>query len=121
MYLKREKTFVIGVIIPSLQEEFFHTVVKNLENTIEKSGYQLFVFQTRDEKERQEKAIELFLKYRVDAIVVSLAANTIDYKIFKTVEDFGIPVLFLIGYHEDFKHIKLNVIFKKVHWKLWIF
>ena len=108
MYLKREKTFVIGVIIPSLQEEFFHMVVKNLENTIEKSGYQLFVFQTRDEKERQEKAIELFLKYRVDAIVVSLAANTIDYKIFKTVEDFGIPVLFFDRVPRGFQAHKIK-------------
>jgi DNA-binding LacI/PurR family transcriptional regulator len=108
MYLKREKTFVIGVIVPSLQEEFFHTVVKNLENTIEKSGYQLFVFQTRDEKERQEKAIELFLKYRVDAIVVSLAANTTDYKIFKTVEDFGIPVLFFDRVPRSFNAHKIK-------------
>ncbi|MCP9766866.1 LacI family transcriptional regulator [Lacihabitans sp. LS3-19] len=94
MFLHGKNTNVVGVIVPSLSEEFFFSVIKHLEDEVESEGYSIFVVQSRDEKLRQNNAIDLFLKYRVDGIVVSLAAETNNYEKFKKVEDFGIPVVF---------------------------
>ena len=94
MFLKGKKMFVIGIIVPALQEEFFCKVIDTVEDFFEKLGYQVFVFQTRDDMSRQNRALELMLKYRVDGLLVSLAANTTNYAQFKKVEDFGIPVVF---------------------------
>ncbi len=94
MFLKGKKMFVIGIIVPALQEEFFCKVIDTVEDFFEKQGYQVFVFQTRDDMSRQNRALELMLKYRVDGLLVSLAANTTNYAQFKKVEDFGIPVVF---------------------------
>jgi DNA-binding LacI/PurR family transcriptional regulator len=94
MFLKGKKMFVIGIIVPALEEEFFCKVINTVEDFFEKQGYQVFVFQTRDDMSRQDKALELMLKYRVDGLLVSLAANTNNYAEFKKVEDFGIPIVF---------------------------
>lgn len=94
MFLKGKNTNLVGVIVPSLNEEFFYTLVNSFESILEKEGYSLFLIQSRNEKERQNRALELFLKYRVDGIVISLAADTTNYENFKKVEDFGIPMVF---------------------------
>ncbi|MCP9764432.1 LacI family DNA-binding transcriptional regulator [Lacihabitans soyangensis] len=94
MFLKGKKMFVIGILVPALEEEYFCKVIDAVEDFFERLGYQVFVFQTRDDMNRQDKALELMLKYRVDGLLVSLAANTNNYVNFKKVEDFGIPVVF---------------------------
>lgn len=94
MFLKGKKMFVIGIIIPALEKEFFSKVINTAEDFFEKQGYQVFVFQSREDMARQDKALELILKYRVDGLLVSVAANTNNYSNFKKVEDFGIPVVF---------------------------
>ncbi len=94
MFLKGKKMFVIGIIVPALEEEFFCKVIDSVEDFFERQGYQVFVFQTRNDMSRQDKALELMLKYRVDGLLVSLAANTNNYVDFKKVEDFGIPIVF---------------------------
>lgn len=94
MFLKGKKMFVIGIIVPSLEEEFFCKVISTVEDFFERHGYQVFVFQTRDDMSRQDRALELMLKYRIDGLLISLAANTTNYAQFKKVEDFGIPIVF---------------------------
>lgn len=94
MYMKRKKTFVIGIIVPVLEEEFFAKVINTVEDFFNKHDYEVFVFQTRDDMIRQNKILELVLKYRIDGLLVSLAANTTSYISFKKVENFGIPVVF---------------------------
>lgn len=108
MFLKGKKMFVIGIIVPALDEEFFTKVINTVEDFFEKQGYQVFVFQTRNDMKRQDNALELMLKYRVDGLLVSLAGNTTDYSKFKKVEDFGIPVVFFDRVPRSYKSHKIK-------------
>jgi DNA-binding LacI/PurR family transcriptional regulator len=108
MFLKGKKMFVIGIIVPALDEEFFTKVINTVEDFFEKQGYQVFVFQTRNDMLRQDKALELMLKYRVDGLLVSLAANTNNYANFKKVEDFGIPIVFFDRVPRGYKSHKIK-------------
>lgn len=108
MFLQGKKMFVIGIIVPALDEEFFAKVINTVEDFFEKQGYQVFVFQTRDDMGRQDNALELMLKYRIDGLLVSLAGNTTDYSKFKKVEDFGIPVVFFDRVPRYYKSHKIK-------------
>ncbi|MBP6619984.1 MAG: LacI family DNA-binding transcriptional regulator [Leadbetterella sp.] len=108
MFLQGKKMFVIGIIVPALEEEFFSRVINTVEDFFEKQGYQVFVFQTRDDMLRQDKALELMLKYRVDGLLVSLAGNTTDYAKFKKVEDFGIPIVFFDRVPRSYRSHKIK-------------
>lgn len=108
MFLKGKKMFVIGIIVPALDEEFFTKVINTVEDFFEKQGYQVFVFQTRNDMLRQDKALELMLKYRVDGLLISLAANTNNYANFKKVENFGIPIVFFDRVPRGYKSHKIK-------------
>ncbi len=108
LFLQGKKMFVIGIIVPALDEEFFTKVINTVEDFFEKQGYQVFVFQTRNDMGRQDNALELMLKYRVDGLLVSLAGNTTDYSKFKKVEDFGIPVVFFDRVPRSYKSHKIK-------------
>lgn len=108
MFLKGKKMFVVGIIVPALDEEFFSKVINTVEDFFEKHGYQVFVFQTRNDMLRQDNALEIMLKYRVDGLLVSLAANTTEYAKFKKVEDFGIPTVFFDRVPRSYKAHKIR-------------
>lgn len=92
--LRSNKTFIIGVIVPFLKEEFFSQVISSLEDVLDTKNYHVQIFQSRDNLEREIHGAENFLKMRVDGVIVSVSAETNQYAHFKKLEDFGIPVIF---------------------------
>ncbi len=94
LFLQNNKTFTIGIIVPFLQEEFFSQVVTGIEDIIFEEGFHPIISQSRDKMSREKKAVESFLKMRVDGVLVSVSAETNNYNHFKELEKYGIPVVF---------------------------
>jgi DNA-binding LacI/PurR family transcriptional regulator len=94
MFLKNNKTLSIGILIPSLNEEFFTHAITGVENVIEEKGYHSVIIQSRETLERELKAIDTFLKMRIDGLIVSISAETNNFSHFKKLESFGIPIVF---------------------------
>jgi LacI family transcriptional regulator, repressor for deo operon, udp, cdd, tsx, nupC, and nupG len=92
--LKGKKTGTIGVLVPSLNEDFFHIIVHFIEDYFEALGYQCLIFETRDSSQRQLKYLEKMLERRVEGILISLAGDTNNYSVFKEIERLEIPVVF---------------------------
>ena len=94
VFLKKRKTSTIGVILPYLKEEFFSMAITGIEDIISEKGYNVFVSQSRDNYEREVKAIQSFINNRVDGVIVSLSVETENYDHFIRLEEHGIPVVF---------------------------
>jgi DNA-binding LacI/PurR family transcriptional regulator len=112
LLLKKKKTSTIGVVLPYLKEEFFSMAITGIEDVISEKGYNVFVSQSRDNYERELKAVKSFINSRVDGVIVSLSVETENYDHFRELEEFGIPVVFFDRTPSNFPaHIvKCNVL-----------
>ena len=109
-FLKNNKTFTIGILIPTLFEQFFTDVIMGIENVIEAQGYHSVIIQSRETLEKEVKAVEAFLKMRIDGLIVSVSAQTHEYSHFKELENHGIPVVFFdrVPHQIGFNKVKCN-------------
>ncbi|NBA88764.1 substrate-binding domain-containing protein [Emticicia sp. CRIBPO] len=108
LFLQNNKTYTIGIIVPFLQEEFFSQVVTGIEDVIFEEGFHPIISQSRDNMEREKKAVESFLKMRVDGVLVSVSAETNTYQHFKELEKYGIPVVFFDRVPRNFQANKVK-------------
>lgn len=92
--LKKNTTFTVGIVVPNLHEEYFSLMIEGIEDVLEQMGFQAIISQSRDNMEKEKKAVEHFLRARVDGLLVSLSATTNEYDHFQKMERYGIPIIF---------------------------
>jgi LacI family transcriptional regulator len=91
---KRGKTMTIGVILPSLGEEFFSIAINGIEDTAMKNDYTVLIGQSHDKVEREIQIVETMRKHRVDGILISLAKSTRTFEHFENLKKSNIPIVF---------------------------
>ena len=99
--LKSGKTNVIGVIIPSVEINFFGSVFHGIESIANLNGYNVLIYQSHENMEHEAKGIETFLSARVDGILASIAKDTVDYTHFLEVKARNVPLVFFDRTNED--------------------
>lgn len=72
--LKTSKTFTIGLLISDIQNSFFTSVVRGVEDVALSRGYHLFLCNTDEDVSREDEYITELLKKRVDGLIVASAA-----------------------------------------------
>lgn len=92
--LRRQKTNTIGMIVPRLDSYFIATVLAGIETVINPAGFHLIITQSFESMQKEkDNALTLF-NSRVDALIVSLAADTDDTAHFEPFIAKGVPVFF---------------------------
>ena len=71
---KTQKTFTIGLLISDIQNSFFTSVVRGVEDVALSHGYHLFLCNTDEDVSREDEYITELLKKRVDGLIVASAA-----------------------------------------------
>ncbi len=100
--LRKHRTLTIGVLLPFLKEEFFSLAITGIEDVITPKDYNVIVSQSRNCFDREVKAIQSFLRSRVDGVIASISAETTDYAHFQKLQDYGIPLVFFDRVPRDF-------------------
>lgn len=72
--LKTRRTFTIGLLISDIQNPFFTSVVRGVEDVALSRGYHLFLCNTDEDPGREEEYITELAKKRVDGLIVAPAA-----------------------------------------------
>jgi LacI family transcriptional regulator len=91
---KQGKTFMIGVILPNLGEEFFSIAINGIEDVATKNKYTVLIGQSHDDIEREIQIADTMRRHRVDGLIVSLSKNTVSYEHFEQLKNQNIPVVF---------------------------
>lgn len=107
-HLRQHRSFTVGILMPQLHEEFFVLALEGIEDTLEGTGYQVYIVQSRDKQEREISAIHLFMNSRVDGVIASISAETIDSQHFLELQDFGIPIVFFDRVPKNFHAHKVR-------------
>ena len=91
--LRTKESKTIGLIIPVIVHHFFSNVVKGVISEAEKKGYLVIILYSNESYELEKKQISLLLKQGVDAIILSMANETANYKHLREVIAQDIPLI----------------------------
>lgn len=91
--LKNNSTKTVGIIIPDICEVFFSGIISGIDTELSKHGYAILLADSKEQLDKEEKYLNLFLQQRVDALVYATSfINDCGAEIYlKT----GIPVVFI--------------------------
>ncbi len=69
--LKGNSTKTIGVIIPDISEIFFSRIVKGIDQSLERKGYNILLCDSNESETKEKKYAQLLFQNRVDGIIVA--------------------------------------------------
>ncbi|GHE33439.1 LacI family DNA-binding transcriptional regulator [Sphingobacterium griseoflavum] len=95
------KTFIIGVLLPSAQIQFFASVIHSLEKYLKSFGYSILLYQTNESLESEKNGISTLLEAQVDGIIASLSLETQDLSHLGKVKEEGKPLIIFDRTHDD--------------------
>ncbi len=68
--LKTNRTRMIGIIIPELNNIFFAEIITELEDVLRGQGYAAMICDCRTDEKREEEAVDFLKRRRVDGMIV---------------------------------------------------
>ena len=73
--LVTKKTYTIGVVIPDIHNPFFSEMLKIIGIIAEVNGYTIIIFNTLNDKEKEEKGVRHLIAKGVDGIILVPLGN----------------------------------------------
>lgn len=102
--LRKGKSHLIGVIVPTADRAFFSSVVRGIDEIANKLNYKVIICQSYDDYDTEVETVNALTNARVDGVIVSISKKTLNTDHFQRAIDKGIPVLLF-----DRTSDKLNV------------
>ncbi|WP_458127014.1 LacI family DNA-binding transcriptional regulator [Paenibacillus sp. Z3-2] len=90
--LKKQKTNIIGIIVPDLRNYFCSTILSSIEESASEYGYNLIVCNIAENLEKEFKYLQAVQEMRVDGIIIM--HQKVDDRILSFIESASIPILF---------------------------
>ncbi len=100
----RKKTNMIGVIIPSITNMFFSTLVKGINDVLYRENYTMIMLQSNG---NEKELVEKLLARQVDGIIVFDSDISKNNKYYKKVSKIY-PLIFLNTFDESFSTVSSN-------------
>lgn len=94
IYFKQKKTYIIGVILPYIREDFFSEAISGIETAALEHDYTILFGQSYDDPEKEKRVLAAMKKQRVDGLIISLSKQTNHYEHFQALEKHNIPVVY---------------------------
>ncbi|QEC51631.1 LacI family transcriptional regulator [Anseongella ginsenosidimutans] len=96
IHFKQQKTFTLGVILPSLLDQFYSLAVNGIENYTMDHDYSVLICQSHENVEREKQLLSIMQRNRVDGLIISVTKNTTDYSHITDLQRSGVPVVFFV-------------------------
>lgn len=91
--LKTNKTMTIGLLIPSLENIFFTSIVSNIESILIKNGYSTIICDYKEDKNLEKLKLDFLVKKMVDGIITMPMGC--DIEIINSVIKRNIPIVLI--------------------------
>lgn len=95
--MKRRSTFTVGLIVGNICNPFFSTIVRAVEATLIKRGYNLIVCDSDEDIGKEINHIQVLFQRRVDGMIISPTASPdgIASTAAKLISDRGVPFVLI--------------------------
>ncbi len=74
--LRTRKSYNIGVLVPQINRAFISTFISGIEEVANESGYNVMIYQSMDDEEKEIRNTHSLITSSVDGAIVSLSMNT---------------------------------------------
>ncbi|AIY14804.1 LacI family DNA-binding transcriptional regulator [Cellulophaga baltica] len=91
--LRRGKSNLVGVVVPRTNSNFFSSVIQNIEEVLNKKGYNIIITQSNESYQKECRNIDTLLFTQVDGIIASMANETTNLDYFEKIKSKGIPLI----------------------------
>lgn len=91
--LRKGKSNLVGVIVPRTNSSFFSSVIQNIEEVLNKKGYNIIITQSNESYRKECNNIDALLFTQVDGIIASMANETVKLDYYEKVKSKGIPLI----------------------------
>lgn len=91
--LRSGKSNLVGVIVPRTNSNFFSSVIQNIEEVLNKEGYNIIITQSNESYKKECDSIDTLLFTQVDGIIASMANETVDLSFYEKIKSKGIPLI----------------------------
>lgn len=94
--LQKQETMQIGVVLPSIENPFFASVLKGIDEFVSASKYNIITFLSNESLEREKECLDYFSRGNVDGILICIAEETNKKKTFDhimQIKQKGIPLV----------------------------
>lgn len=101
--LRKGKSRLVGVIVPRTNSHFFSSVIENIEEVLNKEGYNIIITQSNESYKKECANIDTLLFTQVDGIIASMANETVNLEYYEKVKATGIPLVLFDRGENDLK------------------
>ncbi|TVZ57297.1 LacI family transcriptional regulator [Lutibacter sp. Hel_I_33_5] len=91
--LRSGKSNLVGVIVPRTNSNFFSSVIENIEDVLNKEGYNIIITQSNESYQKECNNIDTLLFTQVDGIIASMANETTNLEYYEKIKTKGIPLI----------------------------
>ncbi len=91
--LLQNKTYTIGVVVPSITGHFFSSIVTSIQDVLSPAGYNMIICHSDESSKNEAEIIDNLLRCCVDGIMVSPVSAKKNLKLFKHIKEIGIPLI----------------------------
>lgn len=93
--LRKQKSNIIGLIIPEAYMFFFPSVIKGISDVIQEYGYRLLVLQSGEKLEREIENVRICYENGVDGLLMTLTNKTVELNHLDEFKEAEVPVVLL--------------------------
>ncbi len=93
--LVTRKTHVIGVAVPNLARPFFPAVLEGIDAIVYPQGYSLAVFNTDEDRVREDKGVAAFLGRQIDGLIIASAHQRTDTGVWEPIRQSLVPFVLI--------------------------
>jgi LacI family transcriptional regulator len=101
--LKSGKSYIIGVIVPTVQAQFFASIIHSIEEGLKDSGYRVILYQSNESVSNEINGVRALLEAQVDGIMASISLETADISHFEEIVKQQKPLILFDRVHPDLK------------------
>ena len=107
--LRSRKSNVISVIVPQIVHHFFSSVISGIEEVAQEGGYNVMIFQSNEQYEREVLITQALQSNRADGVLVSISKTTQKFGHFKELMRNELPVVFFDRVCEELEADRVTV------------
>ena len=92
--LRSRKSHAIAVVVPEIVHHFFSSVISGIEEIAMGAGYNVMIFQSNEQYEREVQIAETLGSNLVDGVLVSISKRSMKFGHLKQIMEEGLPLVF---------------------------
>jgi LacI family transcriptional regulator len=107
--LRSRRSNTIAVLVPEIVHHFFSMVISGIEEVAQELGFNVMIFQSNEQHNREVQIIQSLASIQVDGVLVSISKTSRNFQHLKELMNEGIPLVFFDRACEEIEADKVVV------------